>query len=298
MRPEHPSNTQPRLLRKTVLGDTVAAIAQRRTTAAAGEPAKGEAGQPGEEKRRAAGGTGAAREPNSGAGSGTVGRAGGGKTAGTAGLRSRSAAPARQRSRFVGPAHLDGARKAEIAAALEANGIGDEVGRQIFIGALEYQLSAFGSGLQRHGARPAEPVAKAPRDQALTAIREQTRALAEGLRLLNARSRRGMLEALTEQDRLGRGYDERYLSQLSCELERLDQACAAAGDPVEATPPQDPAPSRGLVVKLAAVYAECFEEEPSAETGGRFQKLLEILDAKTGVVIGHDAAFLEGILDG
>jgi hypothetical protein len=298
MRPEHHSNTQPRLLRKTVLGDTVAAIAQRRTTTASGDPVKGEAVQPQDEQRRAASGTGTARARNSGAGSGKVPRAGGAKNAGAAGPRGGSAAPATQRSRFVGPAHLDGARKAEIAAALEAHGIGDEVGRQIFIGALEYQLSAFGAELGRRGARPAGPVAQDSPDPALLAIREQTRALADGLRVLNARSRRGLLEALTDQDRLGRGYDERYLSQLSCELERLDQACAAASDSVEVAPAQDPTPSRGLVAKLAAVYAECFEEEPTAETGGRFQKLLEILNEETGLVIGHDAAFLEEILHG
>ncbi len=44
-------------------------------------------------------------------------------------------------SRFVGATHLDDDQKVLICKALKKGKIGDEIGRQIFIGALEYQIS-------------------------------------------------------------------------------------------------------------------------------------------------------------
>jgi hypothetical protein len=59
---------------------------------------------------------------------------------------------------------------------------------------------------------------------------------------------------------------------------------------------EDPTPSRGLVAKLASVFADCFEEEATPEAGGRFQTLLAVLGEKTGLTVGHDPAFLQEVL--
>jgi hypothetical protein len=301
MRLEPHSNMQRRLLRKKAAGETAAAIPKRAPRAGTAESA-----HPTEEA------------PALAAASNRAGRGLGGRTERQGRLQtpvdasgkaddnaataagSERARRVQRRSRFMGPAQMDEGCKAEIIRALENHQIGDDMGRQIFVGALEYQLTAFGPQLEHREDRPAEapPAPAQIPDQALAAIREQSRTLAESLRNLGERAQQGLIRTLTDQDRLDRAYDGRYLCQLGCEIERLEQACAAAASEATAPaiPAEDPTPSRGLVKKLAEIYASCFEEEPTAESGGRFQTLLAVLAEKTGLIIGHDPAFLEEVL--
>ena len=103
-----------------------------------------------------------------------------------------------------------------------------------------------------------------------------------------------------------RGYDGRFLFELSLEIERIERACiAAAGTPETRPPEPEPEPvsrpnlavSRELVSKLAGVFSECFEMEPTAEENGPFQAALEVLGEVTGLAIAHAPAFLVQVLN-
>ena len=94
----------------------------------------------------------------------------------------------RKTSRFVDATLLDQERKAAIIQALAERQIGDEVGREIFVGAVEYQLTAFAHHLGRAA------TGSAKRDRALGAVADQVQAfsallahLPEGLRIWSDR---------------------------------------------------------------------------------------------------------------
>ena len=120
----------------------------------------------------------------------------------------------------------------------------------------------------------------------------------EGRRRLAGSSLEALTRGLTDRDRLGRGYDEAYLRLLACEVGRVEEACAGAARraPQPEVPAEDPAPSRELVAKLASIYTDCFEEEPTAEADGRFAALLAVLSEEMDLVIGHDPAFLAEVI--
>jgi hypothetical protein len=223
--------------------------------------------------------------------------------------RARAAQPAEQPSaksksggsRFVEATHLDDEQKRRIDEALTQRRIGDEMGRAIFIGALEYQLSAFGRQLVRRDALPPRPAPRgdSAQPQAVQDIARQARRLVGLLQALPDASKAALAGALAAQDRLSRSYDERYLRDLAAEIERLQRACGAADAlPVaEPEPPaEDPAPSRPFVAKLAKVFEECFEMAPTADEDGPFRATLAILDEVTGLLIGHEPDFLAEIL--
>ncbi len=240
MRLEHETNTHPRLLRNSALGDE-------------SSPSKGKK----QADRRKAQGT-----------------------------------------RFVGATHLDERQKAEISRELTERCIGDEMGRQIFVCALEYQLTVFGPQLEKR----TEPDPEALERQALIAqslrdIAEKARTLASLLRALPEPLQGKLCQTLCAQDSLRRTYDERYLCELGCEIDRMERATSTAADDVQLEAVRDdPAPSREFVTKLAQIYAECFEAEPTADADGGFGFALETLGEVTGLVIGHEPGFLAEIL--
>jgi len=203
-------------------------------------------------------------------------------------------------SRFVGATHLDERQKADIGKALKRRRIGDEMGRQIFVAAVEYQLSAFADQLMR----PDQPEAEAPppaRDRALEqillAVEEQARLLSELLLQVPKPSMPDLARILSAQDERGRDYDERYLCELGGEIDRLRRACTAMTT-VEAVQEKEPDPetSTDFVRKLGGIFAECFEQEPTAAEDGPFRACLEVLEETTGYVIGHDPKFLSRVI--
>ena len=218
-----------------------------------------------------------------------------GKIPATAEIKVATGQQRRKGSRFVGPTQLDDNQKSRIRAALEKKKIGDEIGREIFIGALEYQISAFAGRLKRLPAPP-EPQTQgtnAARDKTLSAIALKASSLSALLRELADGAKARAIKALATQDRLGRGYDERYLCELGGEIDRIERACiAAAASPDPAEPEPDPAPSRELVARLAGVFSECFEMEPTADEDGAFRATLAVLRQVTGLAIGQEPAFL------
>jgi hypothetical protein len=203
-------------------------------------------------------------------------------------------------SRFVGATHMDDGQKARICMALKDKSVGDEIGRQIFIGAVEYQISAFAHRLE-HRPEP-EPEHRTGRPNAslektLQAIVETARALSALLRELPDSAKTGLTKALAAQDELGRGYDERYLCGLGCEIDRLEHACTAAVDASGPKEPEaDPDSSRAFVAKLAEIFVECFEMQATAQEDGSFRASLIVLGEVTGLVIGHEPEFLAQVL--
>ena len=199
-------------------------------------------------------------------------------------------------SRFVGATHLDDDQKARICKALKRKKVGDEIGRQIFIGAVEYQLSAFAQRLEhRVEPEPKTSALSAALEKTLLAIVEKARLLSALLRDLPDGAKDKLTNTLTTQDERGRGYDRRYLCELGCEIDRLERACATTGKDPDAGPETsepDPTPSSEFVAKLAAVFSECFESAPTADEDGAFRAALEILGEVTGLVIGTEPEFI------
>ena len=50
------------------------------------------------------------------------------------------------------------------------------------------------------------------------------------------------------------------------------------------------------MVKLADIFAECFETEPTAEGDGQFRATLTALNEITGFIINHEPDFLARVL--
>ncbi len=207
-------------------------------------------------------------------------------------------------SRFVGATHLDDAQRAQICSALKKEKIGDEIGRQIFIGALEYEISNFAHRLeQRVAPAPETSGLSAALEKTLQAIVEKARVLSSLLRELPDGAKGSLTESLAVQDERGRGYDERYLCELGCEIDRLERACrVVAADPEPEPEPEpeptvpDPASSGDFVAKLANAFSECFEMQPAADADGPFRATLQVLGTVTGLVIGSEPEFLKIIL--
>ena len=201
-------------------------------------------------------------------------------------------------SRFVGATHLDDDQKARICSSLEKQGIGDDIGRQIFIGALEYQISTFAHQLEHQvQTEPKKGGLNSAVQKTLQAIAAKARILSGLLRELPDDRKPSLTTSLAAQDERGRGYDEHYLCELGCEIDRLERACNAIDhdlEPEETEP--DPASSRDFVAKLADVFSECFEIQPSAEADGPFRASLQVLGDVTGLVIGSEPGFLAEVL--
>lgn len=197
-------------------------------------------------------------------------------------------------SRFVGATHLDDDQKARICKALKNKKVGDEIGRQIFIGAVEYQISAFARRLEhRIEPEPETGTLNTALEKTLRAIVDKARALSALLRDLPDNAKAKLTGTLTSQDERGRGYDQRYLQELGCEIDRLERACATAtNDVVPETPEPDPTSSREFVAKLAYIFSECFESAPTADEDGSFRAALEVLGEVTGLVIGTEPEFI------
>jgi hypothetical protein len=274
-------NTHPRLLRKAALGEDPAAAPPEKQNRGPNDAAKeSPSGKVGKGKRTP------------------------GQTETETPARSKSKGQAGD-SRFVGATHLDEKQKLDIEKELKRRRIGDEMGRQIFVAAVEYQISAFADQLVRSDDAPRAKPPPRPRDRALEqiliAVEEQARLLSELLLQVPKPSMPQLARVLAAQDERGRNYDEGYLCELGGEIDRLRRACSAMTsieEPMDTAPDTGPDPetSSGFVRKLAGIFAECFEQDPNAAADGPFRACLEVLDQMTPYVIGHDPDFLSRIL--
>lgn len=225
-----------------------------------------------------------------------------GEVSATTHVSTEKRAKKRKGSRFVGPARLGDDQKLQLFEALEKNRVGDEMGRQIFVGAVEYQISAFAHRLEHFVAPESEPPGlDAAQEQTLRTIAEKARILSGLLRELPDSAKTQIIQGLATADELARGYDERYLQALEYEIGRLERACIVAlGEPKPANsgqePGPDPAVTREIVAKLAEIFSECFEMQPTADENGPFRASLRVIGKITGLTIGHEPEFLAQVL--
>ncbi len=233
--------------------------------------------------------------------------AGGGKPASKAGGK-------RAGRRFVAPVRLDGAAREAIMATLDAAGIGDASGREIFVGALGYDLAnllqALGTGSRVGRSAATEVQAAAAAEgpgtaasasagaatdtKAIGALADAARSLQQRLSALDDGGRKRLASALTRTDRLARDHGPGYLSALDAELMHLvtaaNEACkttgpARAGDasksrrrstPVK-RPPAAEAATLAFVRQVARVYSQCLDQPPTAVADAPFARVLQII---------------------
>ena len=206
-------------------------------------------------------------------------------------------------SHFLEPRRLSAAQKAATEKALRRGKVGDEASRRLFIGAIEYELAEL--PLAARDAMPAPPPEPARADPSpppmLRVIAQSAQELARLLDGLPGESRARLLESLCRQDELCRGYDQRYLDQLQCEIGRIVNACALQMLPAGEPPPRRAAPEaspelRRFAASLANVFEECFEQTPTADPQGPFAGALSAIAEGVGVDIPRDGGFLRQAL--
>jgi hypothetical protein len=210
-------------------------------------------------------------------------------------------APADPKGRhFVEPWRLDEDRKGAIGRGLEQHNIGDPESRRLFAGALEYQLATY------RELAAADPLALQPPPAAdtavLDALAERARELACLLAEIPREQEPELLRTLAQQDEMGRDYTPRYLDILHTEASRLAEASALLATGLRATPPattsDEPSPALLVLLRsLALVFEECFEQAPSAASGGAFASALKVISDNLEVEIPRSREVLETVLD-
>ena len=159
--------------------------------------------------------------------------------------------------RFVEPCRFGPAQRAALLSVLEAEDLGDEDSRQIFLAALEYDLAGCqrlldempAAGEQVQSDTTPDPASLPPPsdtapDPALIPSSSPTRftlahlagELAQALAELTSTQRATLLGALENSDCLARGYGNAYLDSMRLELLHLKAAFSTSGlEPGSAT---------------------------------------------------------------
>jgi hypothetical protein len=172
--------------------------------------------------------------------------------------------------RFVEPFQYDAAQRRAILDALADAGLADDDTREIFVGAIAYDLALLQAAAGEAAAsEPAPSERESPeRDVAdreptaqveiadigtnrRGALAETARDLAAQLDGLNSPQRQRLGAALRLSDPFDRDHDDAYLRALLNEIRRLADAAAdiapSVSAPMSATPEAAPAPSRAPV---------------------------------------------------
>lgn len=208
--------------------------------------------------------------------------------------RDRGKSEERPESYFVEPYRFQPTEQAELMQTLQADRLGDEASRRLFIAALEFEIGNFLQAVAE-APQPSRPKPDAAAE-ALARIGQAAATLAGLLETVHGRTREALIQVLAESDRYGRSYDQRYLQQLQHELELVTQACAV-------TPPAEPPMAKldqplgePFVATLAETYRECFEIQPtSAKTGPFVRVVRKVLDL-TGLPLRLDPKMLKAAL--
>lgn len=174
----------------------------------------------------------------------------GAKPARSAGTRSAAGKP---KKHFVEPYPYTAAQRKAIERALADCELGDATAREIFIGAIAYDLAMLAAGLaEQHAPEISTPQAAATdtattpdqaasqpsgeRTGAETVVAQRARALADALAALDAPTRGHLTNRLTDSDPLRRVYAEAYLDALTAELMHLGHALSEGEASPDATP--------------------------------------------------------------
>jgi len=170
-----------------------------------------------------------------------------GKLAATAPAEpSASGSPAASGKRFVEPYQYSDQQRAAINVALAENGLGDDMAREIFIGAIAYDLAVLQAPSEQPEPTPestlvAEAVALVPKADAgaptptktprqlpssSTPLADAARGLAVCLARLNDAQRANLSAALSKSDPFDRAHDDAYLVAILREVERIAEAAS------------------------------------------------------------------------
>jgi hypothetical protein len=235
-------------------------------------------------------------------------------------------AAGRQRRHFVAPYPYTDDQREAIGRALAACGLGDATAREIFIGAIAYDLAVLEAALTDQSAAPApsptlppEPApAEAAAPETTPAVTDAERELAthaaacaEALAALDADARQRLLATRAAEDPLRRGYGAAYLDALASELASLAALLTETGaaepepqpeapdTPTLAPPPAATAPGTSpddtalaFVRHAASVYEQCFDARPAGDPDGPFAQALAAVSDATGIAIPTDARLL------
>ncbi len=203
---------------------------------------------------------------------------------------------------FVEPWRLSDQEKSAISKKLQKRKIGDVEGRRIFVGALEYELSAFRAA--EAGQPAAAPAPPAVDLSALQAVDRVARELAAKLGEIPQDQEPALLETLEAQDEMGRSYSARYLDRLYQEASRLAEACGlmtaalATAQAPEPSPAEEPSAAMlQLIGSLTHVFEECFEQTPTPAARGAFAATLKAVADGAGLDIPRSRKVLEQVLE-
>jgi hypothetical protein len=242
-----------------------------------------------------------------------------GKPAEQAEQAAKQAAAPRERSAtgFVEPFPYSDSQRAAIIDALTQQGLGDASAREIFVGAIAYDLAL----LQHDGAQPMAAATSAvpPEEPERAPVQPQTSpehaALIETgqrflqmLRALDEDDRTRLLDRLRQSDPFDRAHDDAYVVALGREIERTVDALQALQPqappaPTERPPPPAPRARRpehpagiAFIRHAASVYEQCFETRPPLKAGGPFAQVLAVIAKATGIAIPTTARALKEAL--
>lgn len=208
--------------------------------------------------------------------------------------KDRDGSEKRAESYFVEPYRFEPADRAELLQTLQANRLGDDSGRRLFVDALEFEIG----NLLQAAARAPQPSAAPPQGPPadLSRIGQAAAALVDLLQAVDGRTREALTQALTRRDRYVRGYDQRYLRQLQNELDLVQQACAL--EPPEEPPilASDQRLSERFVASLAETYRECFDIQPTSAKTGPFNRVARKILDLTGLPVRLDQKTLKAAL--
>lgn len=201
--------------------------------------------------------------------------------------------------RFVEPYRLSDAQRAVLLGHLENQGTGDAGSRSLFAAAMEYDLAGCQVLAEQANEAPQPPPQLGPSDEALAALAETARSLADQLSRLDAQAAQRLRQGLGETDRFKRTYGEGYLSCLRQELLRIGSAGEADTPRHEVAAERAPEVNeiaRRFVARAASAFGECFELAASSEPGSPFPQALEAIAAATGIRFPTDQRTLADIL--
>jgi len=151
---------------------------------------------------------------------------------------------AKPRKHFVEPYPYTADQRDAITRALADCGLGDATAREIFIGAIAYDLAVLAAALKA-SAEPAPPEATGPpepealRESQASAslpvpnaadLAERARTLVRTLDALDESGRSALLTAVAEADPFRRDHGPAYLAALHAEIARLASAAATIAD--------------------------------------------------------------------
>ena len=240
-------------------------------------------------------------------------------------------ASGRSAKRFVEPFQFDDAQRAAIIETLAGDNIGDDTAREIFVGAIAYDLAVLKAAAEPPAPEPkqeaptasAAPAEPAPKPALVAPVPSvpplagAARALAAEIGGLSEQDRQRLGEALRASDPFGRPHDANYLTAVLAEIQRIAEAAdRIAPSPAETAPAPGPAEKKPAPVRMrpkppsapspaaiafirhaASVYEQCFDTAPTAKASDPFAHVLAAITKAAGVPLPRQTQALRQALE-